>query len=1151
MQDPESEISVGTDGLGGIAVSLLPAGTAITTVAQGVVTTTQITGDIIDTVKTADSIHYTLEHIEHLRHINENAKSSIHQQALSYIDEQKRQSRATLDQEGYFQPTIVGQLDDIRLLKDDSPQRLDVRDYFSPDSGNYLTYIGRSNDISVVVAHAERSGSSVIIITPKDVGTASVTVDLINSRNLSVSQSFTVTVEPSAQQAQRPEPVGTIPPQNLIVDGPPRPVDVAPYFSSQSSLTYAVESNPRGIVTESISGSRVTITPLQVGSTSVVVTASDRNDRNLYAIQTIPVSVRSDGATIVRPPSDPTFTLPATSNPIVEGLGDDVAVIVQNTEGQVLNIRSNPWVDNNNKIGSVRDGATGIITDGPQRNGGFTWWKIDWDRENTEGWSVEAFEGSQLLFPRPPDLEIRPFNVSDDEVEPGETFTLEATVRNNGPSASAATEIFFYYKNIDENTPRVAGNGKLNVPSLREGRSREVTLRVEAPMIPGDYEYGAVLPPDIPDTYDEDIVDPTGRIRLNNTDNKSVEVISSPDLIVESILANKSTVDPGEAFRLEAVVRNQGIGEPARNATLQYYRSSDANISESDTEVGDDTVTRSNLDTNGSGEESISLTAPIEPGVYYYGACVDLRYESNTRNNCSSAVAITVRDPAPEQTPDFPDLVVSIPTLSTNTLAPGQSFTLETTVRNQGVGPAPATTLRGYRSPTATVSTVDTEVGAVDIGFLRPGNRQTARISLTAPVAAGTYSYGVCVESVSNERNTGNNCSLGIAITVENLAPVVSKPLPAQTLVVGNLTVVDVAPYFSDPNQDTLTYTASSETPELVAVEMMGLSGARLNINPLAAGDVTITVAVSDGEFTATQPLSVSVTGTISPDLIVESISLIGEATLAPGDSFTLSVTVRNRGTAKSQSTILRYYAEFGEIGKRNVRRLSPNQAQEVSITLEASDETGTYYYDACVSKVHGESNTDNNCSTRIAITVGTPANQVPVLVGTVAPRTLRVGGTSEQVDVKGYFQDPDADTLTYKASSDNAGVVSVSVSGSHVTLTPEGEGDASVAVTASDGKLSVTQTISVSVTAGPVTPPVADKPVTNRSPVSVGTISHRTLTIGKGSEQVDVKGYFQDPDADTLTYKASSDNAGVVSVSVSGAEVTLTPKGAKETCEL
>jgi len=45
--------------------------------------------------------------------------------------------------------------------------------------------------------------------------------------------------------------------------------------------------------------------------------------------------------------------------------------------------------------------------------------------------------------------------------------------------------------------------------------------------------------------------------------------------------------------------------------------------------------------------ESISLIAPNEYGDYFYGACVDpVTNETQTSNNCSPAIKITVQDPA-------------------------------------------------------------------------------------------------------------------------------------------------------------------------------------------------------------------------------------------------------------------------------------------------------------------------------------------------------------------------------------------------------------------------------------------------------------------------------------------------------------------------
>ena len=44
--------------------------------------------------------------------------------------------------------------------------------------------------------------------------------------------------------------------------------------------------------------------------------------------------------------------------------------------------------------------------------------------------------------------------------------------------------------------------------------------------------------------------------------------------------------------------------------------------------------------------DKLDVTAPTTPGTYYYGVCVDsVPNESNTANNCSAAVRITVQQP--------------------------------------------------------------------------------------------------------------------------------------------------------------------------------------------------------------------------------------------------------------------------------------------------------------------------------------------------------------------------------------------------------------------------------------------------------------------------------------------------------------------------
>ena len=116
---------------------------------------------------------------------------------------------------------------------------------------------------------------------------------------------------------------------------------------------------------------------------------------------------------------------------------------------------------------------------------------------------------------------------------------------------------------------------------------------------------------------------------------------------------------------------------------------------------------------------------------------------------------------------NHPDLVVESLSVSERTLNAGESFTLNATVRNLGAGQAAATTLRYYRSTDATITTEDTEVGTGAVSALAASSTGDESISLTAPATAGTFEYyGACVDPVSGETDTGNNCSSWVLVFV-------------------------------------------------------------------------------------------------------------------------------------------------------------------------------------------------------------------------------------------------------------------------------------------------------------------------------------------------------------------------------------------------
>ena len=154
------------------------------------------------------------------------------------------------------------------------------------------------------------------------------------------------------------------------------------------------------------------------------------------------------------------------------------------------------------------------------------------------------------------------------------------------------------------------------------------------------------------------------------------------------------------------------------------------------------------------------------------GRCeVSLTYVSATTgvysSACSDGSATADRWTLVEvPTPGGPDLVVQPPTVSDSSPSAGQSFTLRATVRNSGAARSAATTLRYYRSSDATISTSDTAVGTDPVSALSASGTSAESISLTAPSSAGPYYYGACVDTVSGESNTRNNCSREVRVTV-------------------------------------------------------------------------------------------------------------------------------------------------------------------------------------------------------------------------------------------------------------------------------------------------------------------------------------------------------------------------------------------------
>ena len=356
------------------------------------------------------------------------------------------------------------------------------------------------------------------------------------------------------------------------------------------------------------------------------------------------------------------------------------------------------------------------------------------------------------------DLAVTEFDVSKKVVKPGERLKLEALIENQGTGPAPVTPLQYYLSGDSTITRSDTKVGTDKTSKLPPSETDGERTRLDAPSSPDTYYYGACV----------DEVE--GETNTDNNCSRGVEVIvsdtdSDVDLIID-LDVNKERVKPGEALKLSATIENRGT-EQAPKTPLQYYLSEDSTITRSDTQVEKDKTDK--IDALGSDEEYEHVEAPPTPGIYYYGACVDeAEGETNTANNCSSGVPVTVDPPPREVDLGIRDFFVN-DSRGPLTVSPGDSLRLEVLVAN--VGPedfSSSADVRYYRSTDSSISSADERVGADttrDRG-IASGEFVREYHSVKAP-SSGTWYYGACVDAVEGETNTTNNCfSPGFEVVV-------------------------------------------------------------------------------------------------------------------------------------------------------------------------------------------------------------------------------------------------------------------------------------------------------------------------------------------------------------------------------------------------
>ena len=397
----------------------------------------------------------------------------------------------------------------------------------------------------------------------------------------------------------------------------------------------------------------------------------------------------------------------------------------------------------------------------------------------------------------------------------------------------------------------------------------------------------------------------------------------------------------------------------------------------------------------------------------------------------------------------------------------------------------------GNHSLTYSAASSDTSIATASVSG--------STLTITA-VAAGSATITVTATDTADATATQD-----ISVTVtSNRAPVRTGTIPTQTVSLsGSAETVDLDSYFSDPDGNPLTYSATSSN---VSRATVSVSEATLTITGVATGWTTITVNATDpSNAGATQSFSVSVVANRSPI----SVGPIPNQTVRVGET---------AGTVDLSS----YFSD----PDGNPLTYSATSSNTSKATVSVSEATLTITAVAAGSSTIRVTATDpSNASRSRSFYATVLASDTVNRVGTIPNQTVYLGGTgTATVDVSGYFSGPVDDTLTYSATSSSSSRATVSLSEATLTITGVAAGSSTIRVTAtSSANTSATQSFSVTVYA-------------NRAPTIVATIPAMQI-INSGSDAVYLVNYFSDADGNTLTYTASSSNATLVEVSIGGVD--------------
>ena len=996
-------------------------------------------------------------------------------------------------------PVTVGSIEGV-TLPEGATDSVTASDYFE---GAGITYAAASSDTGVVTVAVD---GAAVTVTAVAAGSASVTVTATNAGG-SAEQRFAVTVVPPAPLA-----VGGIEGVTLA-EGATHAVTASDYFEGEG-VTYAAASSDAEVTTVAVDGAVVTVTAVATGSATVTVTATNAGGsaEQRFAVTVVPpapVTVGSiEGVTLPEGATDS-----VTASDYFEGAGityaagsSDTGVATVAVDGAEVTVTAiaagsaTVTVEATNAAGSAEQRfAVTVVRPAPVTVGSIAAATLAEGATHVVTAS-DYFSGEGVTYAAASsDMAVATVAVDGAEVTVTAVAAGSATVTVTATNAAGSAEQSFAVTVVP---PAPTAVGSIAAATLTEGASHSVTA--------SGYFSGEGI------TY------------AAGTSNTAVATVAvdGAEVTVTAVAAGSATVTVTAtnaagsaeqefvvAVQLPAVTLMRGGAQTIELS--DYFGDEVTGYEVSVTPDGIVHASRSGSQLTFTGLAAGSATVTVEA--------------TNAAGSAEQRFAVTVVRPAP----------VTVGSIAAATITEGATHVVTASDYFEGAGityaaassdagvatvavGGAAVTVTGLAAGSATVTVEATNAaGSAEQRFavtvLRPapvtvGSIAAATLAegathvVTASdyfsgegvtYAAGSSDTGVATVAVDGAVVTVTALAAGsatVTVTATNAAGsaeqefVVAVQLPAVTLMRGGAQTIELSDYFGDE----VTGYEVSVTPD--GIVHASRSGSQLTFTGLAAGSATVTVTATSASGSAEQAFAV----TVLP-LAPVTVGSIAAATLTEGASH--SVTASG------------YFS-----GEGITYAAGTSNTAVATVAVDGAEVTVTAVAAGSATVTVTATNAAGSAEQRFAVTV-LPLAPAPTAVGSIEAATISEGET-HSVTASDYF---DGEGITYAAASSDPGVAAVAVDGAVVTVTAVAAGGATVTVTATSAGGSAEQAFVVA-----VVPP---------APAAVGSIEGVTLT-GGATHAVTASDYFSGA---SITYTAASSDAGVATVAVGGAAVTVT----------